>query len=140
MLPTLQEQLGPADAGVELGRVARLVGLQFHEETARDLDLPTDLERGDLASARTFARWLWTILVAQGEEVEVHEADGIVTVQQSGWCAAQGLTLVDPIKAFDAWSELWRGAAAAHDRFLKLQPIRSFDDRDWHIAWRIAAR
>ena len=43
MLPTLQELLGPADAQTELGRVARLVGLQFHEETARDMDLPTDV-------------------------------------------------------------------------------------------------
>ena len=40
MLPTLQELLGPADAQAELGRVARLVGLQFHEETARDMLLP----------------------------------------------------------------------------------------------------
>ena len=39
----------PADARQELGRVARLVGLQFHEETARDMDLPTDVERGDAA-------------------------------------------------------------------------------------------
>ncbi|MBV8187256.1 MAG: hypothetical protein JOY64_11365 [Alphaproteobacteria bacterium] len=140
MLPTLQEQLGPADAGDELGRVARLVGLQFHEETARDLDLPTDLERGDLDSARTFARWLSTILIAQGEEIEVHEDDNVVTVRQSGWRAAQGLTLVDPLKAFDAWSEMWLGAAAAQDRFLKLQPIRSLDDQGWQIAWRIAAR
>src|SRR4029450_704964 len=68
MLPTLQERLGPADGPAELGRVARLVGLQFHEETARDMDLPTDVERGDLQSARDFARWLSAVLKAGGED------------------------------------------------------------------------
>ena len=125
MLPTLQELLGPADAQAELGRVARLVGLQFHEETARDMDLPTDVERGDLQSARDFARWLSAMLAREGEEIETTERDGAVTVRQSGWRAARELTLADPLKAFDAWNELWLGAAAAHDRFLAVQTSRA---------------
>ena len=140
MLPTLQEQLGPADASKELGRVARLVGLQFHEETARDMDLPTDVERGDIASARDFARWLSAILKAQGEEIETVERDGAVTVTANGWRAVRELTLVDPLKAFDAWNELWLGGAAAHDRFLKIQTTRALGERGWSIAWRIAPR
>jgi len=136
MLPTLQEQLGADDAQQELGRVARLVGLQFHEETARDMDLPTDVERGDEQSARDFARWLSAILRAQGEEVE---ARGTEVVMQ-GWRAVRELALADPVKAFDAWNELWLGAAAAHDRFLSVQTTRSLGDRGWSIAWRIAPR
>src|SRR4029453_4566761 len=103
MLPTLQELLGPADAQTELGRVARLVGLQFHEETARDMDLPTDVERGDLQSARDFARWLAAIQTASGEEVERSGREGADTVPQSGWRAVRDLELSDPLKAFDAW-------------------------------------
>ena len=53
---------------VELGRVARLVGLQFHEETARDMDLPTDVERGDLSSARDFAAGFPASSQAHGED------------------------------------------------------------------------
>ena len=140
MLPTLQELLGPADAQAELGRVARLVGLQFHEETARDMGLPTDVERGDLQSARDFARWLSAVLTAEGEEIETSESDGAVTVRQSGWRAVRELTLSDPLKAFDAWNELWLGAAAAHDRFLKVQTDRALTDRGWPIAWRIEPR
>jgi len=140
MLPTLQELLGPADTRKELGRVARLVGLQFHEETARDMDLPTDLERGDLESARAFGRWLTAILQAEGEEVETRETDGAVTVVQQGWRAVRDLAIADPLAAFDAWNELWLGAAAAHDRFLAVQTSRSLDDRGWSIAWRIAPR
>jgi hypothetical protein len=136
MLPTLQEQLGADSAQQELGRVARLVGLQFHEETARDMDLPTDVERGDARSARDFARWLGNVLRAQGEDVEIHDGE----VRMQGWRAVRELKLADPVKAFDAWNELWLGAAAAHDRFLTVQTTRSLGDRGWSIAWHIAAR
>ena len=140
MLPTLQELLGAADAQKELGRVARLVGLQFHEETARDMDLPTDVERGDLQSARDFGRWLSAILTASGEEIETTERDGGVIVTSQGWRAVRELTLADPLAAFDAWNELWLGAAAAHDRFLKVQTSRALGDQGWSITWRIAPR
>lgn len=140
MLPTLQDLLGPADAQTELGRVARLVGLQFHEETARDMGLPTDVERGDLQSGRDFARWLSSVLKAHGEGIEMSESDGAVIVRQSGWRTVRGLDLPDPLNAFDAWNELWLGAAAAHDRFLKVQTDRTLDDHGWAIAWRIAPR
>jgi len=140
MLPTLQELLGPADSQAELGRVARLVGLQFHEETARDMGLPTDVERGDLQSARDFARWLAAVLAAQGEQIVTSETDGAVTVRQNGWRAVRELTLPDPARAFDAWNELWLGAAAAHDRFLAVETNRVLGDHGWSIAWRIAPR
>ena len=140
MLPTLQGLLGASDARTELGRVARLVGLQFHEETARDMDLPTDVERGDRRSARDFARWLTNVLSACGEDVDTVEDDDAVTVRQRGWRAVRDLALDDPLAAFDAWNELWLGAAAAHDRFLSVATSRTLDDQGWRVAWRIAAR
>lgn len=140
MLPTLQELLGPPDALKELGRVARLVGLQFHEETARDMGLPTDVERGDLSSARDFGHWLSAVMAAGGEDVATEEKDGAVFVRVAGWRAVRELTLADPLQAFDAWNELWLGAAAAHDRFLSVQTSRSLGDKGWSIAWRIAPR
>jgi len=140
MLPTLQELLGPDGALIELGRVARLVGLQFHEETARDMDLPTDVERGDLQSARDFSRWLSAIQSASGEAVETSERDGAVVVQMHGWRAVRDLKLPQPLRAFDAWNELWLGAAAAHDRFLQVETTRSLDKRGWQAVWRISAR
>lgn len=140
MLPVLQGLLGPKDAQLEMGRVARLVGLQFHEETARDLDLPTDVETGDLESARLFARWLTAILAAEGEEVSGEEKDDAVTVRMDGWKLARELQLADPLAGFDAWNELWLGAAGAHDRFLKVETSRSYGDQGWQAAWRIAPR
>jgi len=140
MLPTLQELLAADGAQQELGRVARLVGLQFHEETARDVDLPTDVERGDLQSARDFGRWLSAIQAASGEEIETSERPGVVVVRMHGWRAVRDLALPLPLAAFDAWNELWLGAAAAHDRFLNVQTIRAFGSRGWEIAWHIAPR
>ena len=61
-------------------------------------------------------------------------------MSQTGWRAVRELTLADPLKAFDAWNELWLGAAAAHDRFLAVQTTRSLGERGWSIAWRIAPR
>jgi hypothetical protein len=138
MLPTLQDLLGPADARLELGRVARLVGLQFHEETARDLGLPTDVERGDTESARDFARWLSAVLRAEGEEVETLDHGDHQLVRIDGWRAARDLALADPLAAFDSWNELWVGAAAAHDRFLGVETLRRLDEHGWSISWRIA--
>jgi len=140
MLLTLQELLGPDDARREMGRVARLVGLQFHEETARDLDLPTDVETGDLGSARLFARWLVALLTAEGEEIATEETEGAVVVSMKGWKVARELTLADPLAGFDAWNELWLGAAGAHDRFLKVETTRAYGDNGWRAAWRIAPR
>ena len=104
------------------------------------MDLPTDVERGDLQSARDFGRWLAAVMAASGEDVVTEEKDGAVIVRQSGWRAVRELSLADPLAAFDAWNELWLGAAAAHVRFLSVQTSRSLGDKGWAVAWRIAPR
>jgi len=37
---------------------------------------------------------------------------------------------------FDAWNELWLGAALAHDRFMRVEVIERRDRGDDHWAWR----
>ena len=84
---------------------------------------------------------IWcAILSAEGEEIETRDDDGAVIVTARGWRAMRGLALADPLKAFDAWNELWLGAAAAHDRFLRVQTMRSLGELGWSMAWRIAPR
>jgi hypothetical protein len=114
-LPVLLEQLGPADTRVVLGHAARLIGMQFHDETMRLLDLDV----GPSTGPKAFARYLAALFQAQGEAVEVEEAASGATVRLRGWRLARGIEPVDPA-AFDAWCELWRGALAAHDRRLSL--------------------
>ena len=90
--------------------------MQYHDETARLLGIAG---RGP----EPFARYLAALADAQGEAVEVTAGPGGARVRQKGWRLRRGLEPLDPA-AFDAWSELWRGALAAHDRSLRLDAAR----------------
>ncbi len=117
LLPTMQELFGPEEAGALVGRTARLIGLQFYEETAR------------LAGAEDFAGYLASIASAQGEAVEI--CDGVVV--QRGWKLMQGVALPDREAAFRAWNMLWEGALAAYDRELALRTEFDGDTVTWRI-------
>lgn len=140
MLPVLQELLGAQVALEELGRVARLIGLQFHEETAESLGLPSNLSAGTPASASSFARWLAAILAAQGEVVDAVETPQGAQVSLQGWHLAGDARFAAPLAAFDAWNELWIGGCAAHDRFLRLSAERSHGADGWSVRWTIAGQ
>jgi hypothetical protein len=126
MLPVLVDLLGGGDTRRLLGHAARLIGMQYYDETARLLGV-------EGAGAATFARYLSALARAQGEEVEVEVAAGRALVRQKGWRLARGLPPLDPA-AFDAWCELWRGALAAHDRRLGLAVTRGDSGIDFVIA------
>ena len=130
MLAVLEDLLGAQDARKELGRVARLVGLQYYEETAFD-PLP--------AGPEAFARWLAAVLQGQGEDVTVEASGGESVVTLERWCLAEGLALRDPRSAFEAWNELWIGACAAHDRFLTLETVHAVVDGELSARWRVVA-
>lgn len=117
-LPVLVELVGGNDTRRLLGHAARLIGMQYYDETARLLGV-------EGAGAATFARYLAALARAQGEEVS--------RVRQKGWRLARGLPPLDPA-AFDAWCELWRGALAAHDRRLRLEVTRGDGGIDFLIA------
>ncbi len=117
LLPTMQELFGPEEATALVGRTARLIGLQFFEETFA------------ATGAASFARYLATMQEAQGERVELR-AESVV---QQGWRLMDGVTLTDADLAFQAWNALWEGALAAHDRDRTLLTERS----NGSIAWRI---
>lgn len=114
-LPVALDLLGPADTRRLLGHAARLIGLQYLEETARLVGV-------EGSGPAAFARYLAALARAQGEEVEVDGA----RVRQKGWRLVRGLPALDAA-AFDAWCELWHGALAAYDRRLRLAVTRSAD-------------
>jgi len=70
-----------------------------------------------------FARYLAALAEAPGEAVELAAGRGRASVRLRGWRLARGLEPLDPA-AFEAWTELWRGALAAHDRRLRLDAAR----------------
>ena len=115
-LPVALALLGPDDTRALLGHAARLIGMQYHDETARLLEI-------DGRGPEPFARYLAALAEAQGEAVEVTGGRGIASVRLRGWRLVRGLEPLD-LAAFEAWSELWRGALAAHDRSLRLDAAR----------------
>jgi hypothetical protein len=115
-LPVALALLGPDDTRALLGHAARLIGMQYHDETARLLEI-------DGRGPEPFARYLAALAGAQGEAVEVTAGRGRASVRLRGWRLVRGLEPLDPA-AFEAWSELWRGALAAHDRSLRLDAAR----------------
>ena len=117
LLPVTQDLFGTEEASALVGRTARLIGLQFFEETA------------GLIAAPDFVHYLATIASAQGENVEIRDG----AVLQRGWKLMQGASLADRSAAFKAWNGLWEGALAAYDRDLALHT--QFDDDT--IVWRV---
>jgi hypothetical protein len=118
MLPTLIGLLGVRDAEMEIGRAARLIGMQFHEETAAALGQPPGT-----GGAPAFGRYLALLLAAQGEIIDSRADGRHAVVRQRGWRLANGIVFADAHDldpAFRAWNELWIGAALAHDRFMKV--------------------
>ena len=127
LLPTLLELIGAEGVCAEVGRAARLVGMQYFDECAARLG----------GAAGDFAAFLAAMQAAQGEDVA---RDG-ARVTQRGWKLMRGVDLGDDdraLAAFDAWNGLWQGALATSDRFLSLETHRARGgDGDWTIEWRV---
>jgi hypothetical protein len=120
LVPTMLDLFGPDETRAQLGRAARLVGLQLYDDTAALMGV-------EPGAPEAFAAYLGQFAAAQGEEVEVDGA----TVRQAGWRLMQGLT---PGEAgFRAWNALFEGALAVHNRRLSLVTTRAGDGVEWRI-------
>jgi hypothetical protein len=89
--------------------------------------------------AAGLAEMLQRLSAGQGDDVSADIGDGVSIVRQTTWRLMQERPLLSPA-VFDAWNELWIGAALAHDRFLKVEITlrRDYGDPCWE--WRIARR
>ncbi|HSM96795.1 MAG TPA: hypothetical protein VLT91_12170 [Rhizomicrobium sp.] len=120
-LPVTQELFG-AESEWLVAKTARLIGLQFYEETAGMLGITGD-------GAEDFGRYLAALALAQGEQA----ARSGASVTQHGWRLMQGIALSDSAAGFRAWNALWEGALAAHNRFLRLETGRSAETTIWRV-------
>lgn len=125
LAPTLTALFGAEGVRRHLGRAARLIGLQFYDETAALLEVAP-------GSPRAFADYLAGLAVAQGEAVDIDEGPGAVTARQDGWRLMEGLS-PDPA-VFEAWNQLFEGALAVHNRRLTLTARHDRDGVTWRIA------
>ncbi len=126
LLPTMIDLFGADEAERLVGRAARLIGLQFYDETAGLLGVSDD-------SAAAFGRYLAAIAAAQGEHVRVDTDGASCVVTQTGWRLMAGVAPAGDA-AFRAWNALWEGALAAHNRDLTLAALYN----DVGISWRVS--
>jgi hypothetical protein len=126
LLPVTQDLFGPKVAQALVARTARLIGLQFYEDTA----LPLGFAGTD---AHGFAHYLAALAAAQGEQVQIARDGADFLVLQQGWRLMDGVAVAHRDAAFTAWNALWQGALAARNRDLALTASVS----GAAIAWRI---
>lgn len=124
LLPVTHELFGADDAQALVARTARLIGLQFRDEAAR---LTGVAER----TPQALADLLHRLALASGEAARLDEAG--LGVVQTGWRLMRGVDM-EPAWAFAAWTPLWEGLAAAHDRELRLISRLDGDTLSWRIA------
>lgn len=120
LIPTMVDLFGPDETRAQLGRAARLIGLQLYDDTAALMSV-------EPGAPESFAAYLGQFSAAQGEEVEI---DGDI-VRQTSWRLMQGLERGDA--GFWAWNALFEGALAVHNRRLTLVTTRLDDGVEWRI-------
>jgi len=128
ILPETIAVLGPETGGRLAGAAARLVGMQTFDEIVGILG---GAEAGAPGLAAVFAR----LARAQGDDAQLHVEGRQATVRQTSWRLMQERDALAPA-VFDAWNELWVGAARAHDRFMRVEVMERRDRGDAFWAWR----
>ena len=121
IIPEVVAVLGPEEGGHLAGAAARLIGMHTFDEVAAMLG-------GVAPGAAGFAHAFMRLARGQGDDMQIEAlgADHFV-VRQTTWRLMEERSSLAPA-VFDAWNELWVGAALAHDRFLHVE-LRQRRDR-----------
>ena len=128
IVPETIAVLGTDEGGHLAGAAARLVGMQTFDGVA---SLLGGVGPGAVGFASAFAR----LAAGQGDDAELVTQGAIATVRQSTWCLMAEREAVSPA-VFDAWSELWIGAALAHDRFMRVKVTERRDRGEPYWCWQ----
>jgi hypothetical protein len=130
ILPETIAVLGAEEGGRLAGTAARLVGMQTFDDVA---GLLGGVKPGAAGFAAAFAR----LARGQGDDAEF-QADGRRSiVRQRSWRLMQARDAPSPA-VFDAWNELWVGAALAHDRFMRIEVTERRDRGDPCWTWEFS--
>jgi hypothetical protein len=128
ILPETIAVLGPEEGGHLAAAAARLVGMNTFDEVAGMLG-------GVEAGAVGFAAMLARLARGQGDDAELLVEGPCATVRQTSWRLMQEREALSPA-VFDAWNELWVGAALAHDRFMQVSVSERRDCGDGAWVWQ----
>ena len=72
----------------------------------------------------------------QGDDTVLDDTVQPSTIRQTTWKLMAERPALSPA-VFDAWNELWVGAALAHDRFIRLEVTQRRDRGDECWEWQI---
>ena len=86
------------------------------------------------SSPEAFADMVTRLGRGQGDDTSWTNADGAVTIRQSGWRLMRGIGGLHP-SAFDAWNGLNEGLLASHNRRLRLQLTERVDGGSEYNEW-----
>ena len=128
ILPETVAVLGPEEGGHIAGAAARLVGMQTFDEVAALLG---SVGAGPVGFATAFAR----LARGQGDDAELQVEGATASVRQTSWRLMAERASLHPA-VFDAWNELWVGAALAHDRFMRVEVAERRDRSDGFWCWQ----
>jgi hypothetical protein len=128
ILPETIAVLGPEEGGHIAGAAARLVGMQTFDEAAALLG---GVAAGPAGFATAFAR----LARGQGDDANLHMDGATASVRQTTWRLMAEREALSPA-VFNAWNELWVGAALAHDRFMRVELTERRDRGDASWRWQ----
>lgn len=111
--PTALQLWGPDEAAHSLQMSSRMVGMQFHHQTAQGLGGAYD------KSPLGFAKFIADLGAAHGDKTGIVKAGDGFIVEQTGWTFMAGITETHPNMA-RAWNGLIEGALIAHNRRLQM--------------------
>jgi hypothetical protein len=128
IVPETIAALGPEEGGHLAGAAARLIGMHTFDEVA---SLLGGIEPGAAGFAAAFQR----LAAGQGDDAVLQVNGSAAHVRQSSWRLMAEREALSPA-VFDAWNELWIGAALAHDRFVRVEVTERRDRGDASWCWR----
>jgi hypothetical protein len=131
IVPETIAVLGPEQGGHLAGAAARLVGMHTFDEVAKLLS-------GVAPGSEGFASALARLAKGQGDDATLEWDGSVAIVRQTTWRLMADRQALSPA-VFDAWNELWIGAALAHDRFIRLAVTQRKDRGDPCWEWRISS-
>ena len=127
VLPEMVALFGPGESANLGWFTGKLIGMQYYAEIA-------DLLGIRASSPEAFADMVTRLGRGQGDDTSWTNADGAVTIRQSGWRLMRGIGGLHP-SAFDAWNGLNEGLLASHNRRLRLQLTERVDGGSEYNEW-----
>ncbi len=126
-LSELVHVMDPEEATALSKRAARLIGLQYFQETAALIDA----RDGDLEDC---ARYLADMFRGMGDDIEINRRPDAIELEHDGLRVIRGLPEEEARVVFDCWAELWKGAASSQRTMKRLTVERDGTAARWTLA------